>query len=125
MGIKIDYIQEKTPLGTAGCLGLLHYKDTKKDIIIHNGDIISDLNISNLLKFHKDSGPILLFVLKKKINSSPFGQILFKGQKVKKILEKPKNKNFINAGIYVFKKEVIKNILPKKLILLHLLSPKF
>jgi len=124
LGIKIDYIQEKTPLGTAGCLGLLNYKDIKKNIIIHNGDIISDLNISNLLKFHKDSESDITICAKEKINSSPFGQILFKGQKVKKILEKPKNKNFINAGIYVFKKEVIKNILPKKIDITSLIESK-
>ena len=72
------------------------------------------MNISNLLKFHKDSlESDITICAKEKINSSPFGQILFKGQKVKEILL-AKNKNFINAGIYVFKKEVIKNILPKK-----------
>ncbi len=124
LGIKIEYIKEKLPLGTAGCLGLLNFKKLREDVLIHNGDIITDLNITNLLKFHKDSGSDITVCAKEKINSSPFGQVLFKGQKVKKILEKPENKNFINAGIYVFKKKVIKNILPKKIDITKLIESK-
>lgn len=124
LGIKIEYLKEKSPLGTAGCLGLLNYKKLKDDILIHNGDVISDLNIYNLLKFHKDSQSDITVCAKEKTNSSPFGQIFFKGHKIKKILEKPNSKNFINAGIYIFKKKVIKNILPKKLDITSLIETK-
>ena len=51
---KIIYLEEKKPLGTAGCLSLLNYKKTKENILVFNGDVITDLNIVNLLKFHHD-----------------------------------------------------------------------
>ena len=108
----------------ATMLGLLNYKKLKDYILVHNGDVISDLNIYNLLKFHKDSQSDITVCAKEKTNSSPFGQIFFKGHKIKKILEKPNSKNFINAGIYIFKKKVIKNILPKKLDITSLIETK-
>ncbi|MAV57002.1 MAG: alcohol dehydrogenase [Candidatus Pelagibacter sp.] len=124
LGLKIEYLKEKSPLGTAGCLGLLNYKKLKDNVLIHNGDVISDLNISNLLKFHIDSQSDITVCAKEKINPSPFGQIFFKGHKIKKILEKPNSKNFINAGIYILKKSVIKNILPKRLDITSLIETK-
>ncbi len=113
--VKIKYIEEKSPLGTAGCLSLLNYKKVKQDILVHNGDVITDLNINNLLKFHRDTKSDITVCAKESLNTSHFGQILFKGQKIKRIIEKPTEKNFINAGIYVLKKKIIKN-LPKKYI---------
>jgi dTDP-glucose pyrophosphorylase len=112
---KIKYLVEKSPLGTAGCLSLLNYKTVKQDILVHNGDVITDLNINNLLKFHRDTQSDITVCAKESLNTSHFGQILFKGHKIKKIIEKPTEKNFINAGIYVLKKKIIKN-LPKKYI---------
>ena len=94
---------------------LLNYKKVKQDILVHNGDVITDLNINNLLKFHRDTQSDITVCAKESLNTSHFGQILFKGQKIKRIIEKPTEKNFINAGIYVLKKKIIKN-LPKKYI---------
>ena len=50
---KIIYLEEKKPLGTAGCLSLLNYKKTKENILVFNGDVITDLNIVNSSKFYE------------------------------------------------------------------------
>ncbi len=113
--LHINYLQEKSPLGTAGCLGLLNYKYIKKDILVHNGDIITDLNVKNLIKFHRDTNSDITVCAKEFSNSSPFGQISFTGHKIKKIIEKPKQKNFINAGVYVINKKMIKSMKSKHL----------
>ena len=109
---KISFLDEKKPLGTAGCLSLLNYNKIKKNILVYNGDIITNLNILNLYKFHINTESDITVCAKEYSNSSPYGEILYDGFKIKKILEKPRKKSFINAGIYILKKELIKNIKP-------------
>jgi len=107
---KIEYLEEKKPLGTAGCLTLLNYKDTKKNIIVYNGDVITDININNLIKFHEETKSDITVCAKQYSNASLYGEIFFRGHKINKIVEKPIKQNFFNAGIYVLKKNMIKNI---------------
>jgi len=107
---KINFLNEKIPLGTAGCLSLLNQKNIKENILVYNGDIISDINILNLLKFHQDTNSDITVCAKEFSESSPFGQIFHRGHKIKKIVEKPNKKNFVNAGIYLIKKKLIRNL---------------
>tara|TARA_Y100000816_G_C26094762_1_gene579094 strand:+ start:502 stop:1557 length:1056 start_codon:yes stop_codon:yes gene_type:complete len=122
LGVNIRYLIEKKPLGTAGCLGMLKHKELKDNIIVHNGDIITNLNLKNLIKFHETINSDITVCAKEHINNSPFGEILYSGHKVKKILEKPKNINFINAGIYIFKKKTLKKINFKKMDMVKLIQ---
>ena len=115
LGVNIVFLNEKKPLGTAGCLGLLKNKQIKKNILIHNADIISDLNYNNFIKFHNESKSDITMAAKENITYSPFGEINFRGIKVKEISEKPKNISFINAGIYILKSKLISGMKAKKL----------
>ncbi len=107
---KIVYLVEKKPLGTAGCLSILNFDRIKENILVYNGDIITNLNILNLYKFHIDTESDITVCAKEYSNSSPYGEILFDGFKIKKILEKPQKKSFVNAGIYILKKKLIKKV---------------
>ena len=107
---EIKFLEEKKPMGTGGCLSLLNYKKIKENILIFNGDVITDLNIINLLKFHQDTKSDITVCAKQFSNSSLYGQISFKGHKIDKIIEKPDKQNFVNAGIYLLKKKMIKNM---------------
>jgi dTDP-glucose pyrophosphorylase len=115
LGVNIVFLNEKKPLGTAGCLGLLKNKQIKKNILIHNADIISDLNYNNFIKFHNESKSDITMAAKENITYSPFGEINFRGIKVKEISEKPKNISFINAGIYILKSKLISGMKAEKL----------
>lgn len=107
---KITYLFEKKPLGTAGCLSLLSYDKIKDNILIYNGDIITNLNIFNLYQFHVDTDSDITVCAKEFSNSSPYGEIIYNDIKIKKILEKPQKKSFVNAGIYILKKNLIQKI---------------
>lgn len=51
-GVKIDYIQEETPLGTAGAL--YHLKNAvHDDFFLINGDLIFDVDLGRMLAFHR------------------------------------------------------------------------
>ena len=76
------------------------------------GDGLSNVNINKLIKFHKRNRSIATLTATKPIPH--FGKIIFKGNKVKKFLEKNKKKeNWINGGFFVCEKKIF-NFLKKK-----------
>ena len=52
--VKIDYLYEDRPLGTAGPLARL--KSFDEPLIVLNGDILTDLNFERFYQAHLDSG---------------------------------------------------------------------
>jgi dTDP-glucose pyrophosphorylase len=129
LNVNIKYIKEKAPLGTAGSLSLLKNKLQNKNLIIINGDIFTKLNYYNLLKFHEDNHNYVTICSRHFTNTIPYGIINsnYKSSINKQIInEKPTYKFQISAGIYVFNREVLKNINKNKYldmnILLNLLS---
>ncbi len=51
LGVHIDYLREETPLGTAGALSLLNPRPSLP-MVVTNGDVLTDINYSELLDFH-------------------------------------------------------------------------
>ena len=107
--VKIKYIIEKKPLGTAGSLGLLKTKN-KDPIIVTNGDIYSNINFSELLDFHLKNKAFATVVVKQIEKSNSFGVVKANGIIFKDFVEKPIEKININTGIYVFNPEIVKFI---------------
>ena len=108
IGIKINYIMEKNPRGTIGGLKLI--KNLTKQFLVINGDIISNINLNNLLKNHNQNKSILTTVIKKINIPSKYG-VIFK-EKNLIFKEKPTFKSDIIAGIYVMDREIL-NLIPK------------
>ena len=108
--VSIEYIEELKPLGTAGALSLLPYKKFKSPIIMINGDLITDLDINNLLSYHNQEKNIITIGAKKYDIQVPYGVIETEGSQVKSIIEKPIHSFFINAGIYVINPQIIKTL---------------
>ena len=108
-GVNISYIHEKKPLGTAGSLGLIK-KKINKPIIIANGDVISDINFSEVLDYHNYHKADATMAVRIFERSNPFGVIDHDGILIKKITEKPVYKTTINSGIYVIEPKQVKAI---------------
>ncbi len=105
-GLKIKYILEKKPLGTAGALSFIK-KKIKKPILITNCDIITDLNYNSLLEYHQKKRADITLVVKEYRTTSSFGEVQIKNQKIKNIIEKPISLSYINAGIYILSPNII------------------
>ncbi|MDD5680405.1 MAG: sugar phosphate nucleotidyltransferase [Candidatus Omnitrophica bacterium] len=106
LGVKLRYLMEDQPLGTAGPLSLL--KETGDNFIVINGDVMTNLDFSKLIAYHKDGGQIATVVSFRKKVSVDLGVLeTGKGGLVKRYIEKPTLKYDVSAGIYVFKKKVL------------------
>ncbi len=110
-GVNIKYLIEKKPLGTGGCIKLLPKKNNNP-IIVMNSDIICDLNLQNLITFHKKHKAYATMAVKVIEKPNPYGVIETKGLNIEGLHEKPLERSYINAGIYIFNPK-IKNDLKK------------
>jgi dTDP-glucose pyrophosphorylase len=108
--INIEFLHEKSPLGTAGSLGLLPEDIQKLPIIIMNGDLLTKVNFSRLLDFHKENKTEATMCVRKYDFQVPYGVIKIKDHQIKKIEEKPVHQFYVNAGIYVLNHSLIQKI---------------
>ena len=113
-GLKIKYIVEDIPLGTGGAIKKAgaRFKDT---FMVFNSDIICDLDIQKMIDFHTRSRALATIAVTEVQDPSAYGVIEYDrdGYAVS-FIEKPKpeqiSSNFINAGIYIFEPELLKEI---------------
>ena len=102
-------MDEDTPLGTAGPIGLIDISKIKKTLLVINGDIITNLNFKSFYNFHKSKNASITVAVKEYVLESRYGTIETNLDKISKIKEKPKYKNLISTGIYLIEKETLKN----------------
>lgn len=111
--VKIKYINEKKPLGTAGSLSLLKKNKNSKPSLILNSDILSKINYKNLLNFHTENKFAATVVAKNYDIKIPYGELLTKNGTIVGINEKPTFSSLINAGIYVLNENIISELKSK------------
>ncbi len=100
-------------LGTGGPLALLPEAPTSP-MIVMNGDLLTGINISRLLAFHRAGGFAATMALREHTVKVPFGVAEIEGVRVAKLIEKPALKYRINAGIYVLEPKLMKRACPRQ-----------
>ena len=110
--IKINYLEEKKRLGTAGGLKKLEGK-MKKSFFVTNCDTFFDFNFYNLFNFHKKNNFDITSVISRQKFVIPYGvcEVNDKNE-IQKFKEKPITKHKINTGLYLIKPYVLK-LIPK------------
>ena len=111
-GVRINYIEENERLGTAGPLSMIDTID--KPFIVMNGDLLTSLNAGHLLDFHLDAGAVATMCVRRYEHRVPYGVVNFDDQRLLSIEEKPLQKMFVNAGVYVFDPSILQKIPQKK-----------
>ena len=106
-GVKIEYIHEEKPLGTAGGLGLLPNNLPKLPILMMNCDILTKINFSELLSFHIEEGGDATVCVREYDFQVPYGVVKVSDQYITAIEEKPIHRFFVNAGIYVLNPSIL------------------
>lgn len=113
-GVNISYKTQKDFLGTANAIS--YGEDFIGDsIIVLNGDIILDDEIIHeIIKKYNYLSPDTLMLLTEVEDPSAFGVVEIENGNIKNIVEKPKREeapsNLVNAGIYIFNKDIFDKI---------------
>ncbi len=106
LGVNIEYLREKNPLGTAGSLSLLG--KLSDPFVVTNGDVITDIQYGELLDFHQRHNASATMAVRVHEWQHPFGVVQTRGLEIVSFEEKPIARSHINAGIYVLNPEVQK-----------------
>lgn len=104
--VSIDYIEEDTPLGTAGALSLLNPRPDMP-FIVTNGDVLTDIHYGELLDFHLSHQAKSTMAIRAYEWQHPFGVVRTRGVEIVGFDEKPISRSHINAGVYALDPQVL------------------
>lgn len=114
--VRLNYTVEESPLGTGGAVKNAQQllNDT---FLVFNGDVFSDLDLTDMIKFHRKHKAKATIALTPVEDPTAYGVVETDNQsRVKRFVEKPSwervTTNFINAGTYVLEPEVLELIPP-------------
>jgi NDP-sugar pyrophosphorylase family protein len=118
-GVKIAYIHEDAPSGTAGGVKKLsNFLIDADNIIVIYGDIITDLNYTDFLNAHLQHQKMATICVHKRLKSNSiiefnsYMQITsFIERPDEQILLKHTNEFWVNSAIYCFKPEILNYII--------------
>ena len=110
LGVKIDYLREQSPLGTAGALGLLNPRPDAP-FVVTNGDVITDIRYGELLDIHNRYQASATMAVRVHEWQHPFGVVKMQGVEVVGFEEKPIARSHINAGVYALSPEVLNELI--------------
>ena len=105
-GVKIEYLHEDVPLGTAGALSLLSNKP-ERAFIVTNGDVITDINYSDFLEYHTVQNAAATVAVHTHEFQIPYGVVQINGLEVESYEEKPIVSSLINAGVYALDPDIL------------------
>ncbi|MBJ6359981.1 nucleotidyltransferase family protein [Paenibacillus sp. GCM10012307] len=105
-GVRIEYLREEEPLGTAGALSLLP-SIPEQPLIVINGDLLTSLNFAHLLHYHQEHAGLATMCIREYAYSIPYGVVDTDQHRFLGIREKPVHRTFVNAGIYVLEPRIL------------------
>jgi mannose-1-phosphate guanylyltransferase/phosphomannomutase len=114
LGMEIGYSVEESPLGTAGSVRLAA-KQLDETFLVISGDALCDVDLGELIAFHKERGAAVTIGLKSVDNPLEFGIVVTDEEgRIERFLEKPSwsqvFSDTINTGIYVLEPEVLRHV---------------
>ncbi|GAB3673858.1 mannose-1-phosphate guanyltransferase [Actinocorallia lasiicapitis] len=115
LGMALQYATEEVPLGTAG--SVKNAEDALKDdrFLVISGDALTDIDLTDMVRFHKENGALVTIGLKRVPNPLEFGIIICDDEgRIQRFLEKPTwgqvFSDTVNTGIYVMEPEVLERV---------------
>src|ERR1700751_2311120 len=120
-GMSLQYSTEEMPLGTAG--SVRNAEDALRDepFLVISGDALTDMDLTDLVSFHKDKGALVTVALAKVPDPLEVG-ILTTAEdgQVQRFLEKPTwgqvFSDTVNTGLYVMEPEVLAEVPPGQVV---------
>ncbi|MFA6548348.1 MAG: NDP-sugar synthase [Candidatus Margulisiibacteriota bacterium] len=114
-GIKLRYSIEEHPLGTAGAVKNAEEFFGDELLVIFNGDVLTDFDVSKIAAYHQEKNALVTLTLTEVEDPTAFGLILTdKDGRVTKFIEKPSwdmvTTHNINAGLYIVDPVIFKQV---------------
>jgi mannose-1-phosphate guanylyltransferase len=116
-GMRLRYVIEEEPLGTAGPVRLaLDEGVLEERLLVLNGDVLTDMDLTAELAWHEQAGARCTLALIEVEDTASYGVVPTDAEgRVEAFLEKTEGEvptNRINAGAYVLEREVVEALVP-------------
>src|SRR6202050_2290158 len=98
-GGDIAYLNEGSPLGSAGALRLAA-SEHDRPFIVMNADLLTNVKLPALMHFHCEEGNVVTVGVRRYELELPYGVVEMDGTRVRSLREKPRLTFFVNAGLY-------------------------
>jgi mannose-1-phosphate guanylyltransferase len=113
-GVKLVYVTEEEPLDTCGAVKNVE-RFINDTFLVFNGDILTDLDLSNLVAFHREKGAKATLSLTRVEDPTAYGLVpLDRTCRIRDFVEKPSwdrvTTDLINAGTYVLEPELLERV---------------
>ncbi len=113
-GVSIRYSVEESPAGTAGSVKLAE-EALHETFLVISGDALCDIDLADLVRFHRERGALVTIGLVSVPNPLEFGIVVTDSEgRIERFLEKPSwgqvFTDTINTGIYVLEPEVLRHV---------------
>jgi NDP-sugar pyrophosphorylase family protein len=113
-GLEVTYSRESQPMGTGGALKLAKpFIADEQNLVVMNGDSFLDVNLASLVEFHRERKGIASFAVVRVPDAARYGTVEVGAHvRVTGFLEKTGANlpGVINAGVYVFDREIFEHI---------------
>jgi NDP-sugar pyrophosphorylase family protein len=107
--IKLQFVVEEEPTGTAGSLALVPGLDST--FLVMNGDLLTNLDFRALVRFHHEQKAALTIATHRRSVKVDLGLLEFDEDfQITNYIEKPENAYQVSMGIYVYEPSVLKHI---------------
>ena len=110
-GVNIDYVLEQKRMGTAGALSLLKERPNEPFFVM-NGDLLTNVNFEHIFNYHILNKATATMCVREYDYEVPYGVVKMNDNKIIEIAEKPVQKFFVSAGIYMLSPEIL-DLIPK------------
>ena len=110
-GVNIDYVLEQKRMGTAGALSLLKERPSEPFFVM-NGDLLTNVNFEHIFNYHTLHKATATMCVREYDYEVPYGVVKMNDNKIIEIAEKPVQKFFVSAGIYMLSPEIL-DLIPK------------
>ncbi len=109
-GLRIRYISEDKPLGTAGALGNM-MDELDETFMVSNGDLLTTMDLVAMVRQHYEMGADASIGVHQRENMIDFGLIEFDAEsRLSAYREKPKSLYYVSMGIYILRREAMRKM---------------
>ncbi len=117
LGLTLRYQREIAPLGTAGAVRSVSSRIIGDNVIVLNGHILTDANLSALVEFHRENEAAVTVLLAPAADPHRFGVVVTDAQgRITSFKEKPSASevasDIVNAGVYVMRRDILRKMPP-------------
>src|ERR1700744_5946281 len=117
VGMSLQYATEGAPLGPAGSVKTAEDALGDEPFLVISGDALTDIDLSDLIRYHKDNQALVTVALARVPDPLEFGIVIVDDDgRIQRFLEKPSwgqvFSDTVNTGIYVMEPEVLAELSP-------------